>query len=135
MVLQVSTIILSHYKKRIMGKFIISARTNGEFQFNLKAANGQVILTSQGYSTKAACTNGIESVKTNAVDLTNFESKTSTNEKYYFNLKAGNGQVIGSSQMYTSEAAKDNGIQSVQTNAPIAIVEDETIVDEKSVLA
>ena len=48
-----------------MGKFVISTRKNGEFQFNLKATNGQVILSSEGYTTKAACLNGIESVKKN----------------------------------------------------------------------
>ncbi|MCH5687292.1 YegP family protein [Niabella sp. W65] len=46
-----------------MGKFVISKRTNGEFQFNLKAGNGQVILTSEGYANKSGCENGIESVK------------------------------------------------------------------------
>lgn len=109
-----------------MGKFEITTRTNEEYQFNLKAANGQVILTSQGYTTKANCINGIDSVRINAVDVSNFESKISTNEKYYFNLKAGNGQIIGSSQMYTTEAAKDNGIQSVMTNSPMAETVDET---------
>jgi uncharacterized protein YegP (UPF0339 family) len=49
-----------------MGKFVISTRTNNEFQFSLKADNGQTILSSEGYSTKAACTNGIESVKKNS---------------------------------------------------------------------
>ena len=49
-----------------MAKFKITKRTNGEFQFNLKATNGQVILTSEGYSSKAGCNNGIDSVKTNA---------------------------------------------------------------------
>ena len=51
-----------------MGKFVITKRANGEFQFNLKAGNGQVILTSEGYTTLAACKNGIESVKKNAPD-------------------------------------------------------------------
>lgn len=51
-----------------MGKFIISTRKNGEFQFNLKAGNGQTILASEGYSTKGACENGVESVRKNASD-------------------------------------------------------------------
>lgn len=71
-----------------MGKFIIKKRTNGEFQFNLKASNGQVILTSEGYTTKAACENGIASVRTNSQDDSKYDKKTSTNGKYYFNLKA-----------------------------------------------
>ncbi len=110
-----------------MGKFVITKRTNDEFQFNLKAANGQVILTSEGYVTKASCENGIESVKKNASDDNRFDRKTSTNGKFYFNLKASNGQVIGSSQMYESEASRDNGIDSVKTNAPEATVVDETV--------
>lgn len=103
-----------------MGKFVITTRKNGEFQFNLKATNGQVILTSEGYATKAACLNGIESVKKNAPIEARFEVKTAKNGKPYFNLKASNGQVIGASQMYASEATMKAGIASVQKNAPEA---------------
>jgi uncharacterized protein YegP (UPF0339 family) len=107
-----------------MGKFIITKRKNDEFQFNLNAGNGQTILTSEGYDTKASCEGGIESVKKNAQDEAKFEKKDSTNGKLYFNLKAGNGQIIGTSQMYESEASRDNGIASVMSNAPDATIED-----------
>ncbi|NOS90313.1 MAG: YegP family protein [Cyclobacteriaceae bacterium] len=107
-----------------MGKFVISTRTNGEFQFNLKADNGQVILTSEGYTTRAACDNGIESVRKNSVDDARYERKQSTNGKNYFNLKAANGQVIGTSEMYESSAAMENGIASVTKNAPDATIEE-----------
>ena len=109
-----------------MGKFIISKRKNGEFQFNLKSSNGQIILTSEGYTTNAACNNGINSVKTNAPDEDRFDKLTAKNGKFYFNLKAGNGQVIGSSEMYESESGRNNGIRSVQANAPKASVEDQS---------
>lgn len=107
-----------------MGKFVITKRTNGEFQFNLKATNGQVILTSEGYSSKAGCQNGIDSVKSNASNDARYDRKMSTNSKYYFNLTATNGQIIGSSEMYESAAGRDNGIDSVKSNAPQATVED-----------
>ena len=58
-----------------MGKFVITVRKNGEFQFNLKASNGQVILTSEGYTTKTACLNGVESVRKNSQDPAKFEVK------------------------------------------------------------
>jgi uncharacterized protein YegP (UPF0339 family) len=109
-----------------MGKFIISTRKNGEFQFNLKAGNGQTILASEGYTTKVACQNGIDSVKKNSQDDARFERKTSTNGKAYFNLKATNGQIIGSSEMYESESSREGGIESVKKNAPDATVEDQT---------
>lgn len=118
---------LSTNQITVMGKFVISKRKNGEFQFNLKANNGQVILASEGYTTKAACNNGIESVMKNATDDKRFERKVAKNGKNYFNLKAGNGQVIGSSEMYESEAAMENGIASVGKNAPDAKIEDETV--------
>jgi uncharacterized protein YegP (UPF0339 family) len=101
-----------------MGKFVIDIRKNGEFQFNLKAGNGQTILSSEGYSTKAACLNGIESVKKNSTDDARYERNTAKNGKFYFNLKAGNGQIIGSSEMYESAASRDNGIESVKKNGP-----------------
>ena len=107
-----------------MGKFVISTRKNGEYQFNLQAGNGQVILTSEGYSSKAACMNGVESVQKNAGDDSRFERKTAANGKFYFNLKASNGQVIGSSQLYESEAGMETGISSIKTNAADATVDD-----------
>ncbi|MEE1943736.1 YegP family protein [Pedobacter sp. KR3-3] len=108
-----------------MGKFVISTRSNGDFQFNLKAGNGEIILTSQGYSSKASCNNGIESVKKNSPDDNRYERKTSTNDKHYFVLKAGNGEIIGNSQMYESTSGRDNGIESVKKNAPDATVEEQ----------
>ena len=109
-----------------MGKFVITKRTNGEFQFNLKANNGQTILTSEGYASKSGCENGIDSARNNSKDDSKFDKKTSTNGKHYFNLKASNGQIIGTSEMYESTAGRDNGIESVQTNAPKAEIEDLT---------
>ncbi|MFT3934864.1 MAG: YegP family protein [Chitinophagaceae bacterium] len=109
-----------------MGKFVITKRKNGEFQFNLKAANGQIILTSEGYTAKPGCENGIESVKKNATEDGRYDRKTSTNGKFYFNLKATNGQIIGTSEMYESESSRDNGIASVKSNAPAATVDDQT---------
>ncbi len=107
-----------------MGKFVISTRKNGEFQFNLKAGNGQTILGSEGYKTKAACENGIESVRKNSQDETRFDKLEAKSGQPYFNLKAGNGQVIGNSEMYESVASRDNGIASVMKNAPDATVEE-----------
>ncbi|MFH7018456.1 YegP family protein [Flavobacterium sp. FlaQc-47] len=110
-----------------MGKFVITKRTNGEFQFNLKAGNGQTILSSEGYSSKSACENGIESVQKNSKDDTKFEKLESKSGKWYFNLKATNGQIIGSSEMYESVSGRDNGIESVKTNAADAVTDDQTV--------
>jgi len=110
-----------------MGKFVISKRKNGEFQFNLNAGNGQTILSSEGYVSKSSCENGIESVRKNSQDDSKFEKKTSANGKYYFNLKATNGQIIGSSEMYESAGGRDNGIESVQKNALDASIDDQTL--------
>lgn len=117
---------LNNLIQEIMGKFVISTRANGEFQFNLKAGNGQTILASEGYTTKSACENGIESVKKNSQDDARYEKKESSNGKYYFSLKATNGQIIGSSEMYESTAARDNGIESVKKNAPDAETDDQS---------
>lgn len=108
-----------------MAKFKISKRSNGEFQFNLVAGNGEVILTSEGYGRKDGCLNGVESVKINSKNADMFEKKTSKDGRFYFVLKAKNGQVIGQSQMYASESSCDNGIASVAKNGPVAEVEKE----------
>ncbi len=108
------------------GKFEIYNDKAGEFRFRLKAGNGQTILASEGYAAKSGCTNGIESVKANAGDDGRYERKESTSGKPMFNLKAGNGQVIGTSELYESVAARENGIESVKKNAPDAAIEDLT---------
>lgn len=109
-----------------MGKFVITTRKNGEYQFSLKAGNGQEILGSEGYSTKAACLNGAESVKKNSQDDARFDRLESKNGKFYFTLKAGNGQIIGTSEMYETAASRDNGIESVKKNAEDAAIDDQT---------
>lgn len=106
------------------GKFEITHAKDGDFHFHLKAANGQIILTSQMYTAKASAEEGIASVKKNASDDKNYERKDTKNNEYMFNLKAHNHQVIGTSQVYTTTEARENGIESVKTNAPKAPVED-----------
>lgn len=110
-----------------MGKFVITKRKDGEFQFNLKAGNGEIILTSEGYKAKDGCKKGIESVRINSQIDDRFERKVSTNDKYYFVLKAGNGEPIGKSQLYSTKQGMESGITSVKNNAPDAEIVDETI--------
>ncbi|MFC2080088.1 YegP family protein [Bacteroidota bacterium] len=100
-----------------MGKFEISKRVDENFMFNLKASNGEIIMTSQGYTSKSACQNGIESVKTNCSIKEMFSSETAKDGSYYFNLTAANTLIIGTSQMYISSQGRDNGIVSVRRNA------------------
>ena len=107
-------------------KFELKKSKNDKFFFNLHAANGQTILTSEMYEAKASAVNGIESVKKNASVDAHFDRLTGKDGSPYFTLKAGNGQVIGQSQMYSSEKARDGGIDSVKTNAPIATIDDQT---------
>lgn len=103
-----------------MGKYVIKKGKNEEYYFSLKADNGQVILSSEGYTSKSACENGIESVKKNSPNDERYDRKKSSNGKHYFNLKAANSQIIGNSEMYESEAGMNNGIESVKKNGPNA---------------
>jgi len=103
-------------------KFEVFKAKNGDFYFSLFAKNGQKILGSEGYSSKAGCMNGIESVRKNAASVDNFEVKTAKDGRTYFSLKSSNGQVIGKSQMYKSRSGLKGGIDSVQANAPGASV-------------
>lgn len=102
------------------GKFELKVSSSGKYHFNLKAGNGQIILSSEMYESKSAAENGIESVKKNSGDDARYERKESSNGKPYFNLKASNGQVIGKSEMYESAASMENGIESVKKNGPDA---------------
>ncbi|SEO61394.1 YegP family protein [Nitrosovibrio sp. Nv6] len=115
------------------GKFEIYKDKAGEFRFRLRASNGQIILASEGYKTKSGCNNGIESVKKNAPDDARYERKTTESGKHRFNLKSGNNQIIGTSESYESESARDNGIESVKKNAPDAVIADTTEQVKKNV--
>lgn len=108
------------------GTFEIYQDKAGEYRFRLKASNGQAVLASEGYKTKASCTNGVASVQKNAADDKLFERKQSASGKFMFNLKATNGQVIGTSELYETAASRDNGVESVKKNAPDAKVQDLT---------
>lgn len=117
-----------------MGKFVIKETKTG-IKFDLKASNGEVIATSEVYSSEAACKNGIKSVQNNApvaavenqtVEGYNteknpkFEIYTDKAGEFRFRLKATNGQIIAVSEGYKSLANCKNGIESVKKNAPDA---------------
>lgn len=95
---------------------LFQSEKTDKYHFRLKAGNGEQILQSQGYKDKAGCLNGIASVTKNGCDESRFEKKEASNGKFYFVLKAGNGQIIGQSQQYKTESGRDNGIKSVGKN-------------------
>jgi len=108
-----------------MAKFeVYQSGKKNEFRFRLKADNGQTILSSEGYTTKAACMNGIESVRKNSADPKRVLKTTTPTKMFRFTITASNGQVIGTSQNYKSEASRDNGIDSVKRNAKKAEVKE-----------
>ena len=102
------------------GWYTLSTNDKGQFSFALKAGNGEVILRSEQYESRASAENGIASVQKNGAIDERFERKTSADQRHYFNLRAGNHQVIGTSQMYTTAASRDAGIGSVKANAASA---------------
>ena len=121
-----------------MGKFVVKEVKTG-FKFDLKAGNGEIIATSEVYTSEQGCLNGIESVRKNAVDakledqtVENFETVTNPKFEVYvdkagefrFRLKATNGQIIAVSEGYKAKASCVNGIESVKKNAPDAPVEE-----------
>ncbi len=107
-----------------MSKFVIKKMTNGQFYFSLRAANSEIILTSEGYTSMQGCINGINSVKSNAIFDGRFVRMTSSNGKFYFNLKSQNGLIVGTSEMYSTSESRENGIESVKRNAPIASIQE-----------
>lgn len=108
------------------GYYQLKKTSLGQFMFNLKAGNHEVILTSESYVSKANAEGGIASVQVNSPINARYERKASTRQEPYFVLKAGNGEQIGRSEMYSSVAAMEIGISSVKTNGPTQVVKDET---------
>ena len=121
-----------------MGKFVIKTVQSG-IKFDLKAGNGEIIASSEVYSSKASCENGVESVRKNAPiaaleDQTaegfeqqknpKFEMYTDKAGEFRFRLKARNGEIIAVSEGYKAKASCLNGIASVGKNAPDAKIEE-----------
>jgi uncharacterized protein len=106
------------------GKYKLKAAKGGQFMFNLHAGNHQVILTSESYGDRAGAMNGIKSCQNNSQKDSMFERKVAKDGSPYFVLKAGNGQTIGKSEMYSSNSAMENGIKSVMTNGASTTVDE-----------
>ncbi len=107
------------------GRFTIK-KTGDQFQFSLLAPNGDTVLSSERYQKKSSATNGIQSVIKNATNQARYQKKVSKANQPYFVLKAGNHEIIGTSPMYASEAARDAALASVVQLAPSAPIADET---------
>lgn len=108
------------------GWYEISQASDGQFRFVLKAGNGEIILTSELYKAKASAHNGIESVQKNSPEDSRYDRLEAKNGKPYFNLKAVNHQIIGTSQFYGSEQSRDKGIESVKNNGGSETIKDLT---------
>ncbi len=108
------------------GKFVVSKASNGKLSFQLKATNGEVILASQLYKAMAGVNRGIASVRKNAELDERYDRKASTKGDPFFALRAANGLMIGKSEMYKTERARENGISSVKRNATNANLDDTT---------
>jgi len=106
------------------GWFELSKSTDDQFRFVLKADNAQTILTSQQYAARDSAKGGIASVQANCADDDRYERKTSSDGRAFFTLKAANHQVIGTSQMYSSESSRETGIASVKANGTTKTVKD-----------
>ena len=108
------------------GCFELSKSSDGQFRFVLKAGNAEAILTSQQYAARDSAEGGIASVQANCSDDSRYERKTSSNGQAFFNLKAANHQVVGTSQMYSSESSREAGISSVKANGTTTTIKDNT---------
>lgn len=108
------------------GWYDLKKSSSGEFYFVLKGGNGEAILTSQMYESKASAENGIASARQNCEFEDRFERTTAANGKFHFNLKSPNQQVIGSSELYATTESRDEGISAVMQNGRTGTVHDKT---------
>lgn len=109
-----------------MGKYELKKALSGQVYFILLARNGQLVLQSEYYESKFSDLKGVSSVKLNSSEYNKFKRSESKEGKYYFELMAGNHQVIGQSQLYSSGVARNNGNETVRKFGPYAEVHDLT---------
>ena len=106
------------------GWYELTKTDKGQFSFVLKAGNNEVILRSEQYDAKSSASNGIASVQKNSPDDARYARETAKDGRTFFNLKAGNHQIIATSQLYKDESGRDNGIKSCKTNGPTETIKD-----------
>jgi uncharacterized protein YegP (UPF0339 family) len=104
-------------------RFRITQGAEDQYTFNLTAANGEKILSSERYASHSGATRGVGAVKENATVEERYERRAARDGSFYFVLKAGNGEIVGTSEIYSSGAARERGVESVKVNAPAAGVE------------
>lgn len=108
------------------GRYVLR-KSSTQFVFNLRAAgNHEVILTSERYTAKASALKGIDAIRENALLDERFDRRVSSSGQAYFVLRAPNNEVLGTSELYSSGSARDEGIAAVKANAPSAVIDDET---------
>lgn len=107
-----------------MGYYVLK-KSGEQFMFNLKADNHEIILTSERYASKQGAKSGITACQAHSPHDGYYTKLTARDESPYFTLKASNGEVIGTSEMYSSTTARDNGIASCKRNGPTATVVDQ----------
>lgn len=105
------------------GWYVLSSSDKG-FSFVLKAASGETLVRSEVYNARASAEKGIASVQKNSPEEARYERKTASDGREYFNLKATNGQVIGTSSMYPSVEARDAAIEATKTDGPSTTVKE-----------
>ena len=106
------------------GWYELNKNDKGQFSFVLKAGNGEVILRSETYESRSGADNGIASVQKNSAVDAAYTHSDASDGRFYFNLKAANHQVIGTSQMYKTAAARQAGMESVRTNGPTTVIKE-----------
>jgi uncharacterized protein YegP (UPF0339 family) len=106
-------------------RFVLRA-SGDQFLFNLEAGNNEVILTSERYTAKSSALNGIEAVRANARLDSQYQRRTATSGDPYFVLRAPNNEVLGTSELYSSTSARNEGIDAVKASAPGAKLDDQT---------
>ncbi len=116
----------SHFDAGVVmaGWYELNRNDKGQYSFALKAGNAETVLRSEQYESKVAAENGIASVQKNCALDERFDRKDAADGRSYFNLKAGNHQIIGTSQMYATHDARENGIASVKTNGVSTTIKD-----------
>ena len=102
----------------------LNKSSDGQFRFALKGGKGETLLNSEGYAAKPSAQSGIASVQANCGQDARYEKKNASNGKAFFNLKAGNHQVIATSPMHATEALRDAAIEAVKAGGTTTTIKD-----------
>ena len=119
-------------KKRFVGKWVVEIKSDDEYMSKLSASNGEVMLSSEIYTTEEGARAGIATI-IKAIETGEFIIYQDKSKDYYYKLKNAQNRLLCAGEIYKSKAQCEKAVESVKRIAKEAVIQDELVEGDKYV--